>query len=169
MQLFIKHTKFDATFRATTKNRANSDEIPMPKKRQTKRKSKFIGATMGRKKIELDPIKIRELSAKGMTQVEMAKELGVCHVTLARRMGALRKNEGLLLEYRSIQSLQLTSLQATILASITPEKIKEASLKELASAFHILKKAELAMNPPQAKSTGFVEFLIELEKSGETT
>ena len=123
---------------------------------------------MGRNKIQINPERIYELSKRGMTQVEMAKELGVCHVTLARRMGDLRKNEGLLLEYRSIQSLQLTSLQASILASITPEKIKEASLKELARAFHILKKAELAMNPPKVKKSGFVEYLFELEESKNT-
>ena len=119
---------------------------------------------MGRKKIELDPLKIRELSAKGMTQVEMAKELGVCHVTLARRMADLRKNEGLLLDYRSLQSLHLTGLQAGILESVTPDKIAGASLLELVKSFGILNKSELAVNPPKIMITGLVDYLIQLEE-----
>ena len=119
---------------------------------------------MGRKKIELDPLKIRELSAKGMTQVEMAKELGVCHVTLARRMADLRKNEGLLLDYRSLQSLHLTGLQAGILESVTPDKIAGASLLELTKSFGILNKSELAVNPPIIMVKGLVNYLMQLEE-----
>ena len=70
---------------------------------------------------------------------------GVCHVTLARRMADLEAKEGILLKYRSIQSLELTALQARTLEAITPEKIKEAPLIDLLKAFYILKKAELGL------------------------
>lgn len=118
---------------------------------------------MGRKKIDIDPDKIKDLSAKGLTQLEMAKKLGVSHVTLARRIADMRMKEGVLLDYRSIQALHLTSLQARVLESITPEKIADASLLELAKAFGILKKAEVAINPPQLKE-GLQYYLMQLEK-----
>ena len=100
---------------------------------------------MGRKKIEINPIAIYDLSSQGMTQKEMAKKLGVCHVTLARRMAEIEAKKGILLKYRSIQSLELTALQARTLEAITPEKIKEAPLIDLLKAFYILKKAELGL------------------------
>ena len=70
---------------------------------------------MGRKKIEINPLKIYELSSRGMTQREIANELGVSHVTLARRIADIQANQGILLKYRSIQTLELTALQASIL------------------------------------------------------
>lgn len=101
---------------------------------------------------------------RGLTQLEMAKELGVSHVTLSRRIADLRRSEGLLLRYREVQHLQLTVLQARILEAITPEKIKEASLGDLVRAFAILKKAELATTSPETHIVGLSRYLIELEK-----
>jgi hypothetical protein len=124
----------------------------------------MLGKTMGRKKIQLDPTKIYEMRTRGLTQLEMAKELGVCHVTLSRRIADLQRKEGLLLSYREVQHLQLTALQARILEAITPEKIREASLTELVKAFEILKKAELAMNPSKVNISGLESYLIQLEK-----
>jgi len=119
---------------------------------------------MGRKKIEIEPEKIMALSLKGMTQLEMAKELGVSHVTLARRIAELRMKEGVLVDYRSIQALQLTALQARVLESITPEKIKVAPLGELVRAFGILKKMELAMSPLKINLSGLEKYLTQLEE-----
>jgi hypothetical protein len=45
-------------------------------------------------------------------------------------MADLRKKESLLFDYRSLQSLHLTALQAGVLEVITPEKITDASLSE---------------------------------------
>ena len=121
---------------------------------------------MGRRKKEIDPLAIHALSSQGMTQKEMAKELGVSHVTLAKRMADLKAKQGVLLKYRSLQTLDLTSLQSRILDNITPEKMKEASLVELATAFKILKKAELGMEPDKGpgKISGLVGYLIQIEK-----
>lgn len=119
---------------------------------------------MGRKRIEIEPEKIMALSSRGLTQVEMAKELGISHVTLARRIADLRKKEGVLVDYRSIQALQLTALQARVLESITPEKIKVAPLSELVRAFGILKKMELAMSPLKINLSGLDRYLTQLEE-----
>lgn len=119
---------------------------------------------MGRKRKEIDPEDIRKLKARGMTQVEMAKELGVSHPTLAKRMGELRTKEGLLREYRSVQGLELTALQARSLDVITPEKIEKASLVDLARAFKVLKDCELKMEGKPKKITGLVAYLLEIER-----
>ena len=119
---------------------------------------------MGRKKKEIDPEKIYELSSQGMTQKEMAKEFGVSHVTLARRMAELEAKERVLLDYRSLQTLQLTALQIRVLEKITPEKIEEASLPELAKAFKILKDAERGIKEEHYKVTGLIGYLTEIEK-----
>jgi transcriptional regulator with XRE-family HTH domain len=109
------------------------------------------------------PIKIYELSSQGMTQKEMAKELGVCHVTLARRMADIEAKQGILLKYRSIQTLELTGLQFRILETITPEKIKQASLLDLLKAFGLLKKAELGLKGEKPKIEGLAAYLIYME------
>lgn len=118
---------------------------------------------MGRKKLEIDPLELHELASKGLNHKEMSKELGVSHVTLTRRLADLYEKKGLLLDYRSVQTLQLTSLQASILESITPEKIKDASLLDLVKAFGILHKAELGLHPPDFRFKGLVGYLMELE------
>jgi len=119
---------------------------------------------MGRRKIEVNPLQIYDLASQGKTQREMAKELGICHVTLARRMADLQAKEGILLKYRSIQTLQLTELQIRVLEAITPEKIEEASLLDLAKAFKILKDAELGIKGEPFRITGLLGYLLQLEK-----
>lgn len=119
---------------------------------------------MGRKKIEINPLKIYELSLRGMTQKEMAKELGVSHVTLAKRMAEIQREKGLLLKYRSLQTLELTLLQWRILEAVTTEKIESASLLELVKAFGILKKAELGMEEERPKIKGLLGYLVALER-----
>jgi transcriptional regulator with XRE-family HTH domain len=104
------------------------------------------------------------LASRGMTQVEIAKELGVSHVTLAKRMGELRVKEGPLKEYRCLLGLQLTALQCRSLEALTPEKLNGASLIELARAFSFLKKAELLMEGKPTKIRGILAYLLEMEK-----
>jgi hypothetical protein len=99
----------------------------------------------------------------------MAKELGVCHVTLARRIADIEAKEGILLKYRSIQTSELTALQARILSAVTPEKIEEASFLDLLKAFNILKKAELGLKGEKYKIEGLVAYLTQLEKESEKT
>jgi len=120
---------------------------------------------MGRKRKEINPIKIYELSSQGMTQKEMAQELGVSHVTLAKRMGEIRAQQGILLDYRNIRSLHLTALQYRIIESITPEKIENASLAEKIKAVKILMDMELKITKPEhIKIKGLLYYLVEAEK-----
>ena len=119
---------------------------------------------MGRPKIEIDPELIFEMSSKGATVKLMAKLFGVSQKTLSRRMADLQLNEGILLRYRSLQTLQLTALQAKILENITDEKIENASLLDLVRAFAILKKAELGLKGEKVKISGLLGMLVKLEE-----
>lgn len=79
-------------------------------------------------------------------------------------MAEIQAKKGILLKYRSIQTRQLTELQARFLEAITPEKIADASLLELAKAFKILKDAELGLKGERFKITGLLGYLLELER-----
>jgi transposase len=119
---------------------------------------------MGRKKKEINPVVLYDMFSKGMTQKEIAKTLGVSHVTLAKRIAEIKSKKGILLKYRSLQTLKLTSLQARILEAVSPEKIKDASLVDLVKAFKVLKSAEMGFEKDRTKITGLADYLIELER-----
>ena len=115
--------------------------------------------------IDIDFDKLHELGYRNLPQQVIAEELGISKPTLAKRMAEIRDKQGILLKYRELQTLQLTSLQARILEHITPEKIQEAPLRDLILAFKILKEKELVMDGKPSEIHGLVGYLIELEKS----
>ena len=115
-------------------------------------------------KIELDTEVVIDLANMGLTHKQSADELGVSVGTLSRKIADIQKKQGLLMQYRAIQSLQLTELQARVLESITPEKIADAPLRDLVVAFKILKDKELAIEGKPSEIKGLVAYLIELEK-----
>lgn len=114
--------------------------------------------------VELDTETIYDLSEMGLTQEESAGELGICRQTLSKRMVNIQEKQGLLLQYRSLQSLQLTELQARILEAITLDKINEASLRDLVLAFKVLKDKELILEGKPSEIKGLIAYLIEIEK-----
>lgn len=119
---------------------------------------------MSRSKIEIDTNVLLDLQEMGLTQKQSAEELGICTTTLSRRMADIQQKQGLLLQYRSLQSLQLTELQARILEAITPSKIEEAGLKDLVLAFKILKDKEQVIEGKPTEIKGLVAYLIKLEE-----
>ena len=112
----------------------------------------------------LDTDTILDLQEMGLTLTQGAKELGICRQTLSKRIANLQEKQGLLLQYRAIQSLQLTELQARVLEAITPEKIAGANLHELVAAFKILKDKELVIEGKPSEIKGLVAYLVEMEK-----
>ena len=119
---------------------------------------------MGRPKLEIDMEAALDLITRGEKLPAVAEEIGVPVVTLRNRINEIRKQEGLLLQYREIQSLQLTNLQAKILENITDEKIESASLKDLIMSYKILKEKEQVMDGNPTEIKGLVAHLIHLEK-----
>lgn len=119
---------------------------------------------MGRPTKEIDANVFFDMLGSGFTQKQMAESLGVSVPTLEKRIADLQTRTGLLLKYREVQHLQLTDMQARILEAITPEKIADASLSELVSAFRILKDKELVVNGKPSEIRGLVGYLVEMEK-----
>ena len=119
---------------------------------------------MGGQELNFDVETILDLQEMGLTNKEAAQELGISVTTLSNRIAKIQQKQGILLQYRSIQSLQLTELQARILEAITPEKIDSAPLRDLVLAFKVLKDKELNLEGKPSDIKGLVAYLIELEK-----
>jgi hypothetical protein len=124
-----------------------------------------MGNGVGRPPFEMDTEAMINMLEDGVPKSEIAGELGCSINTLNKKINDLRQKEGILLNWRAIKSLKLTELQAAILDRITPEKIEEASLKDLVLSYKVLSESETEIeNPVKGKITGLVAYLIELEK-----
>ena len=124
----------------------------------------FGGILMGRKPIDLDMEAALDLLERGERVPAIASELGISASTLRNRIAQLQKRQGLLLQYRAIQSLQLTELQARVLEAITPDKINDAPLRDLVMSYKILKNSELTIEGKPNEIKGLVAHLIHMEK-----
>jgi transposase-like protein len=122
----------------------------------------------GRKKKDFDVEAALDLLERGEKIPAVAQELGISAPTLRTRIADIQKKQGLLLQYRSIQALQLTELQARVLEAITPEKIEEAPLRDLVMSYKILKDKELNIEGKPSEIKGLVAHLIYLEKQEAT-
>ena len=118
------------------------------------------------KTVELDTDALMDMVFdKGLTNREIAEEFGNVSVsTVSKRIADIQKNQGLLMQYRAVQSLQLTALQAKILENITDEKIQEAPLRDLIVSYKILKDKELVVDGKPNEIKGLVGYLVEMEK-----
>ncbi|MFA5252350.1 MAG: hypothetical protein WC454_07185 [Phycisphaerae bacterium] len=118
----------------------------------------------GRPQKEFDVEAALDLLMRGEQVPAVASELGISAPTLRSRIADLQMKQGLLLQYRAIQSLQLTELQARVLEAITPQKIEEAPLRDLIASYKILKDKELNIEGKPSEIKGLVAHLIYLEK-----
>lgn len=114
--------------------------------------------------LDIDTEVLLDLNEKGLTFKEQAEELGCSPSTISSRIAKIQQEQGILMKYRTLQSLQLTSIQAKILESITPEKIEQAPLRDLVVAFKILKDKELVTDGKPSEIKGLVSYLIKMEK-----
>lgn len=120
---------------------------------------------MGRNRLPFDELAYFDMASAGMPQREIAQQLGLSIPTLERNIAELTAEQGVILKYRELQSLQLTKIQAKVLDAITPDKIAEASLSELVVAFKILKDKELVTDGKPSEIHGLVGYLVQLEKA----
>ena len=122
------------------------------------------GKGSGRPPINVDMEAALDLLMRGESVPTISTELGISNNTLRARIADIQKKQGVLLQYRSIQSLQLTELQARVLEAITEEKINEAPLRDLIMSYKILKDKELVMEGKPSEIKGLVAHLIYMEK-----
>lgn len=114
--------------------------------------------------LDLDTEVLLDMNEMGLTFKDQAQELGCSTATISNRIAKIQKEQGILMKYRALQSLQLTSIQAKILEAITPERISEAPLRDLVVAFKILKDKELVVEGKPSEIKGMVSYLIKMEK-----
>src|SRR4030042_1978607 len=119
---------------------------------------------VGRPEKEIPEDQLVEMLQDGWSRKDTAAELGITTPTLRRRIAKLQKKEGQILQYRALQSLELTEIEAQILEAVTPEKIYTASLRDLVTAFKILKDKELVSEGRPNEIRGLVGYLMVLEK-----
>ena len=119
---------------------------------------------MGRHKKDIPTEEIYDLVERGHSRREAASVLGISVPTLSARIRDIQEKQGLLMQYRAIQALHLTDLQAKILDAITPEKIEMAELKDLVVAYKILKDKELVVDGKPSEIKGLVSYLVHIEK-----
>ena len=122
------------------------------------------GVKLGRPELDVDMQAVLDLLDRGERPPAIATELGISTPTLRARIKELQEKQGVLLQYREIQSLQLTALQARVLDAITPDKINEASLRDLVMSYKILKDKELNIEGKPTEIKGLVAHLIHMEK-----
>ena len=119
---------------------------------------------MGRPVTQIDSEILYDILESGKNLDQAAGELSVSIPTLTKRIARIQEEQGILLQYRTLQSLQLTQLQAQILENITQQKIAEASLHDLVTAFKILKEKEHLIEGKPSEIKGLVGYLVEMEK-----
>jgi len=112
----------------------------------------------------IDPELLIDMTTQGMTRHAISQELGISESTLRRAITEIQEKQGLLLQYRELQTLQLTALQARILEAITPEKIEEAPLKDLIQSYKILKEKEYMLDGKPTELKGIVGYLMKIEE-----
>lgn len=113
---------------------------------------------------DIDLNEVMEMLDRGFSPPQIAKNMDVAPSTIRQRIARLQDEQGVLLQYRTLQNLRLTELQHCILEAITPDKIAEAPLQCLVQAFKILKDKELVMTGNPTEIKGLVGYLVELEK-----
>ena len=120
---------------------------------------------MGRPKKQIDDVTLLNMRGAGKKLSEISKEMSVSIPTLSRRIAILQHKKGLLTKYRSLQNLQLTGLQARILEVVDSQDLENAPLIDLVRAFHVLKKAEIAIRGKECfKVWGLLDHLQALER-----
>lgn len=121
---------------------------------------------MGRPEAEVDMEVLMDFIEQGVSQKDMASELGVSIPTLTKKISQLQAQHDVILSYRKLKSLHLTQLQHLLLSNITEDKIAQASLGEIATAYKKLADSENAIEGSNdvGEIKGLVAHLVFLEK-----
>jgi len=119
---------------------------------------------IGRPKVDVDYYALMSAADAGLSRQDMTEEFGISAKTLQTRVGELRKLQGVVTKYRAVQAIELTCLQARVLAQITEDKIEAAPLRDLVAAFKILKDRELVMDGKPSEIQGLIGYLVQMEK-----
>jgi DNA-binding MarR family transcriptional regulator len=119
---------------------------------------------MGRPKKQVDDVTLLKLRGEGKNLKEISEVMGVSSTTLSRHVALLHHEKGILTKYRQLQGLQLTELQARILAAVDLDHLEKASLVDIANALYVITKIEMAIKEKgSGKSKGILDHILALE------
>lgn len=121
---------------------------------------------MGRHSVDIDMDVLMDCFEQDMSLKDTAEVIGCSAPTVAKKIRQLQRDNDVLLQYQSLESLHITELKHLLLNNITEQKIQEASLGEIASAYAKLSKADLEKTGGDdvKEVKGLVEHLVFLEK-----
>jgi predicted transcriptional regulator len=119
---------------------------------------------MGRPRLELDEEKLLDMSQRGLTQRDIADEMGVSIPTVAATIKRLQTDQGLILQYREVETLRATSIKHDLMDKLesrilngsmtTDEVIKGISVMDK------LGKEDIS----DAKIDGLIGHLMQIQK-----
>ena len=119
---------------------------------------------MGRSPAAIDTALMLDLLADGMSKKEVADIIGCSPPTISAKIAELRKDESSLLAYDKNKYLDLIGVQQRILANVTDEKLAEAPVQHLASAYsNFGKMLQLDQGKP-TEIVGLMGYLMKLEQ-----
>lgn len=104
-----------------------------------------------------------------LTLVRKAEEMSRSLDTMKSIISLFENSTDVIEEYRSVQNLQLTSLQAKILENIDEDKMEDANLRELVSAYNILKNNERLEIGKPTEIHGLIGYLTYMEQKANIT
>lgn len=119
---------------------------------------------MSGKEFEVEADVLLDLISQGANRREIGESLGISQPTVRSKIKQLQEQSPILLEYRSLQSIELTALQQKILSKISDEKLDEAPLRDLVLAYKILKDKEFMVEGKPTEIKGLVHYLLEIER-----
>lgn len=89
---------------------------------------------------------------------------GIAVPQLQQRIKILTEKAPTLEHYRAVQTLHFTDLKAQIVEKI-PDKLDNASLKDLTSAFKVFHDAERDIEDPSRHIKGIVAYLLHIDEA----
>jgi hypothetical protein len=120
------------------------------------------------REFEVEADVLLDLISQGANRREIGDALGISQPTVRSKIKELQEQSPVLLEYRSLQSLELTALQQKILAKITDDKIEQAPLRDLVLAYKVLKDKEFMVEGKPTEIKGLVHYLLEIERQEQS-
>lgn len=119
---------------------------------------------MGRKPADIDIDLMLSLLGDGMSRKETSDALGVCPGSLDLAIEKLKKQENSLLAYDKVHHLDLIGVKKKLVDGVTEEKIAEAPLASIASAYGVFAKMEQLVQGRPTEIHGLMGYLMHLEK-----
>ena len=116
---------------------------------------------MGRPKTQVPEEELLDIAERGLSVADAATLLNLSIPTVRARIKELQASQGVILQYKGLQKIQLAGLQHTVLEAITPEKLAEASFRDLVYAFKTFSDAEKDEKNEEIK--GLLSYLMEVE------